>query len=284
MAKTAAILLNYNTWEEVLSLVIRLRSVLSKNELEIIVIDNASVNCSADKLGEKTRELDYSLIRANKNLGYAMGNNLGLKLAFEKKFDYAWIMNSDIEICDIKQTLLKLQEGFTRDVHIASVNPDIVDGSGRPYNRDSVRPSLWDMTLGMISYKNKGRNINSVEGYAPIYRPQGCCMMLDLRKLAEVGFLDENTFLYMEEPILAERLIRKGYTCVCCSDIKVIHYDGSTVKKSAPSAYIRKIRSQSFKYYLEEYREFNAFERWICCRFDSLKRYILDKKRQLAAK
>ncbi len=284
MPRTAAILLNYNSWEEVLAHAKCLRKALSRDELEIIVVDNASPDGSADEFKKRSSELDYYFVYAENNLGYAAGNNLGLKLALEKGYEYAWIMNSDIKISDVRRALLKLQEGFNKDVHIACVNPDIVDGSGHSYNRDSVRPSLWDMTLGMISYKNKGRKINSVDGYAPIYRPQGCCMMLDLKKLAEVDFLDENTFLYMEEPILAEKFIRRGYSCVCCSDVKVIHYDGSTVKRSAPSAYIRKVRSRSFKYYLEEYREFNAFERWLCCRFDALKRYILDKKKQLAAK
>ncbi len=284
MSKTAAVLLNYNSWEETLANISCLRRALSEEELEIIVIDNASPNESAKMLKNRSAELRYKFISAEKNLGYAAGNNIGLKLAFEKGYDYAWVMNSDIVIEDVKLTLSRLIEGFKKNSHIASVNPDIVDGAGHPYNRDAYRPSVWDMTLGMPFYKKKGRKIKSVGGYALVYRPQGCCMMLDLKKLSEVGFLDENTFLYMEELILAERFIRKGYRCVCCSDIKVIHHDGSTVKRSAPSKLIRKVRAESFRYYLENYREFNAIERWFCCRFDALKRFTLDKKRQLCRK
>lgn len=280
MARIAAILLNYNLWEETLAHISCLRGSLSREDMEIIVIDNDSPNESAKMLENKSDELEYIFIKAEKNLGYAAGNNIGLELAYKKHFDYAWVMNSDIVIEDVRLTMSKLINGFSKNRLIASVNPDIVDGAGHPYNRDAKRPSLWDMTLGMPFYRMRGRKIKSVGGYALVYRPQGCCVMIDLKKLNEIGFLDENTFLYMEELILAEKFLRVGYRCVCCNEIKVIHHDGSTVKKNAPSKFIRKVRAESFRYYLENYREFNFIERWMCCRFDALKRLILDVKRQ----
>lgn len=279
--KTAAILLNYNSWQETIAHITCLRVEMTKDELGIIVIDNASSDGSDGQLRKRASELDYIYITAEKNHGYAVGNNIGLRYALENGFSYAWVMNSDIVIEDVRQTLSKLLDGFKRNYSVAVINPDIVDGAGHPYNRDAVRPSVLDLTFGMPYYKKKGRVLKCKNGYAYVYRPQGCCMLLDLKKVAEVDFLDENTFLYMEELILAERFLRKGYRCACCSDVKVIHHDGSTVKRSAPSVYIRKVRAKSFRYYLEEYRDFNPFEVWMCCRFDALKRFVLDKKRQL---
>ncbi len=281
MSKTAAVLLNYNSGDETLNHISCLRKSLSRDEMEIIVIDNASTDGSSGILKDKAADLGYVFISSEKNGGYAAGNNIGLRLAMERGFDYAWVMNSDLTITDPQMTLSKLISGFSRNPKIAVVNPDIVDGAGHPYNRDSVRPGFWDLTLGMAAYKKKGRKIHSVNGYALVYRPQGCCMLLDLKKLAEVGFLDEGTFLYMEELILAERLLRKGYRCVCCTEVSVIHHDGSSVRRSAPSPFIRKVRAESFRYYLKNYREFNPIERWICCRFDAVKRFALDTKRQL---
>ncbi len=117
--------------------------------------------------------------------------------------------------------------------------------------------------------------MNDEGGYAFVYQPQGCCMMVDLKKMKEFSFMDENTFLYGEELILGERMIEKDYKCVCCLKCDVIHNHSKTVKSVLSKRRILKINNESLNYYMKNYRQFNAFQRYICLLFNSMKWLIL---------
>ena len=107
---------------------------------------------------------------------------------------------------------------FARDPAIAAVSPDIFAKDGYLFNRDAVKWNVWNMTLGMLAYKKAGRGEQEAKkGWLYTYRPQGCCMVLDVEKAVQADFLDEHTFLYYEEAILAERLLAQGFRCACCS-------------------------------------------------------------------
>ena len=142
--------------------------------------------------------------------------------------------------------------------------------------RDSIRPDFFDLTFGMLNYKKKGRKIEDRGGYSYIYRPQGCCMMVDLNKMNEIDYMDEHTFLYVEEPILAERLMQKNYKCACCIATSIIHNHSTTVKSVFAKNKIRKMNNESFKYYLKQYRKFNIVKTNICLFFNYLKLLMLD--------
>ena len=280
MKQVAAVLLNYMSWEETLEQAEFLRKNFHGDELEIIIVDNASPNESAVKLQAAAVD-KYIFLKSDRNGGYASGNNIGLRYAYEKGIEYAWIMNSDIEIRNPRELLEAMLMIFEKDKMVAVVNPDIVDGDGREYNRDSNRPSFWDLTLGMITYQKRGRKLKDRGGYAYVYRPQGCCMLLDLKKIKSIDYMDEKTFLYYEEYILSERLLRKGYRNACCFEYAVIHHDSVTVRGNNKSKQIRKYKADSFRYYLNEYRNFNGFEKWACCRFAEMKQLALDARRSL---
>ncbi|MCD7739595.1 MAG: glycosyltransferase family 2 protein [Lachnospiraceae bacterium] len=274
MSDTAVIILNYKTWEDTLEEIEQIHQKLSVPYQNVIVVDNHSPGESSERLSSKALEKGYTFLEADENRGYAAGNNIGLKAAGEKGYSYALILNNDILFTD-EDTLTKLRQIFRRDERVAVANPDIYSPDGYLYNRDAVRPSFFDLTLGMGRYREKGRQLQDLGGYGYIYRPQGCCMMVDLRKLCQVEYLDEHTFLYVEEPILAERLAKKGYVCACCTDTSVIHNHSRTVRTTLQKRQIRRIHNQSFAYYLREYREFNPGKRDICLMFQWLKLVIM---------
>lgn len=56
------------------------------------------------------------------------------------------------------------------------------------------KTNIFDYTIGANKYRKNGRQIQDLGGYAYIYRPQGCCMMVDLEKMDEVDYMDEHTF------------------------------------------------------------------------------------------
>ena len=267
---TSIILLNYNAWEDILNEIEIAHNTLGINYNDIIVIDNKSTDDSVLHLQNK----EFVFIESNKNYGYAKGNNIGLRYSYDKGYKYSLILNSDIVIGD-KELLNKLKKVLKNDDLIATVNPDIYSPNEYLYNRDAKRPTFFDLTLGMHRYKAVGRKIDIIDDYGYVYRPQGCCMLVDLKKMNDVDYFDENTFLYNEEIILAERLLKKGYRCACCVNAKVIHNNSVTIKKSFTKNDLIKIKQTGFKYYLIKYRKFNLAMIKICMFFNYLKLQFL---------
>lgn len=269
MNKVAVIILNYKTWEDTLDEAETVHNCCGVDYSNIIIVDNASPNESYKKLSEHIDD-GYVLLKSDKNGGYAAGNNIALRYAYEKGYRYAWILNNDIIIndSDIIKKMIRVME---KDSSVAVINPDIYSPEGHLFNRDAVRPSFFDLTIGMLLYKKKGRKLVDQGGYGYIYRPQGCCMLCDLKKMESVGFMDEHTFLYCEEIILAERLRKENYRCACCSESSVVHNHSKTVSSNIKKKEILKIKEESFKYYLREYRNYGVFRRCIASWFDILK-------------
>lgn len=274
MGSIAVIILNYMTWQETLKEVEAVRTVLADYPSEIIVVDNCSPNESAEKL-EQAAPGNYTFLRANSNSGYAAGNNIGLRYAAQKGHEYSWVLNNDIEFTD-PQVLSRLLSVFEKDSTIAVVSPDVYSPEGYLFNRDALKPSVWDMTFGMFAYKKKGRaEQEAKKGWLYTYRPQGCCMLLDNEKCAQADFMDEYTFLYCEEVILSERLAQKGFCCACCSQTQIIHNHSYTVRKALNKFKYVKANLRSFHYYIRKYRRFCLPVCWLCDLFFGLKVMLL---------
>ncbi len=272
--EVAVVILNYKSWRDTLNEIDMCHKEIGIDYENIIVVDNASPNESKEEL-EKNSQLGYRFIYSTENNGYASGNNIGLKYAFNNGYKYALILNNDILFND-KEFLKKLLEVVDKDNKLAVVNPDVYSPSGYLFNRDAKRPNLFDYTVGMYLYKKRGRKIQDIDKYGYVYRPQGCCMLVDLNKLNQVDYLDDSTFLYYEEVILAERLLNKGFRCACCTDTSIIHNHSTTVKSSFELNEIIKIKNKSFSYYLKEYRHYSNLKIKMCCAFNFLKEKCLN--------
>lgn len=272
--KTAIIILNYNSWKETLIEIQQCVEVLNHNYQDIIVIDNCSKNESGVELKKASKNLGFYFIQSNENKGYAFGNNIGLRYAFKKGYNSALILNNDIIFTD-NQLLSKMNSYLQKDPSLAIISPDIFSPSGYMFNRDSKRPTFFDFTLGMLNYRIRGRKIKDIGGYGYTYRPQGCCMLVKLEILNKVGYLDENTFLYCEEIIVAEKLLSQNYKCACCIDCRVIHDHSYTVNSVFKKKNIIKMKNKSFVYYLVNYRKFGFLKTFLCCLFNTLKLLLL---------
>jgi len=271
--KVAVIILNYKTWEDTLSEIASCVDVLDIDYKDIIVVDNASPNESAEKLQQESVIKGFSFLANSINRGYAFGNNVGMRYAYARNYKYALILNNDIIFSD-NNLIDKELEIFRKDNKIAVVNTDILSPEGYLYNRDAKRPTFFDYTFGALFYRLNGRKIDDLGGYAYIYRPQGCCMMVDLEKMDKIRYMDEHTFLYCEEPILAERLIKENYKCALCTTEQIIHNHSTTVSAEFDRKKRAKIITESFKYYLREYRHFNKIKTSLCLLFNNIKMRI----------
>ncbi len=91
--KLSVIIINYNTYNLTCKCI---QSVLNKTtgiSFEVILVDNASTECNPHLFKEKFPQIE--LINSNRNLGFAKGNNLGIKHA---KGKYILLLNSDVQL------------------------------------------------------------------------------------------------------------------------------------------------------------------------------------------
>ncbi|MCX7596938.1 MAG: glycosyltransferase family 2 protein, partial [Fischerella sp.] len=92
MAKVFVILLNWNGWQDTVKCIVSLKG-LSYPNYEIVVLDNASTNDSVEQI--RAAHPDVTLIETGANLGFAGGNNVGIRYALEHGAEYIWLLNND---------------------------------------------------------------------------------------------------------------------------------------------------------------------------------------------
>ena len=269
--KVLIVILNYGTYEMTINLIKELQADLEYENYDIMVVDNCSPNESAEVLEEKSQELNYIFYANKTNAGYAAGNNIGIRYGIDHGFDYSWILNNDVELRE-KNVLKHMVEIAENDSRIGCIGPMIytLDGSiCAPYCR---RPSFWSMTGGIGAEKKYRQQFIDKSG--EVYRVYGCCMLLKNSVMAAVDFMDERTFLYGEEDILAERMLSKGFVSYYDAEVSVTHKESSSMKQMSKNRKKLQIREtgKSLELYLKEYRRFPGIARWAC---KSVRRLII---------
>ena len=279
MNNIALILLNYNSWSLSIKFLNSLNKLKTFKNIYKIIVDNKSTNDSVEKLYNYANDSqNIKIISNNKNGGYAYGNNIGLRTAIELGFDYAIIVNNDIEFLDDNfiESALNI---FNSNKSIACVSPIVLLPNGKETNKNLIRKGVWYETFGSFKYKklsNKYERLTTKSGisYCINYRPQGCCMIVDLQKMKEINFLDEHTFLYMEESILAEKILNAGYLSVCSLENKIIHNHKSTTSSIFKKNKYLKIYLSSSYYYYKHYLRMNKLSILLCQLFNIIKIYV----------
>lgn len=257
------VILNYGTYDLTVSLINELRADLDYKNYSIMVVDNCSPNESAEVLKSKSKEMDFIFFANKTNAGYAAGNNIGIRYGIEHGFDYSWILNNDVELRE-RNVLSHMVEIAKMDERIGCIGPMIYSLSGEICGPYVNRPTLWSMTLGVVLEKRKRQRYIHVS--REVYRVYGCCMLLKSSVMALVDCMDERTFLYGEEDILAERMLAKGYISYYDADVSVTHKESTSMKRMSKNRKKLQINetSRSMEIYLKEYRSFSRLARWAC--------------------
>jgi len=261
--KVLIVILNYGTYEMTINLIKELQAELEYENYAIMVVDNCSPNDSAEILAAKSQEMNFIFYANKTNAGYAAGNNIGIRYGIENGFEYSWILNNDVELRE-KNVIQHMVEIAEKDERIGCIGPKIytLDGSiCAPYCR---RPSFWSMTGG-IGAEKKYRH-QFIDHSGEVYRVYGCCMLLKNKVMAAVDCMDERTFLYGEEDILAERMLAKNYISYYDADVSVTHKESASMKQMSKNRKKLQIREtgKSMELYLKEYRKFPIVARWAC--------------------
>ena len=188
-------------------------------------------------------------IRAHENKGYAAGNNIGLAYAIDQNdADYYWILNNDVVVePDSLSELIKkaaYYEKAGKKIGIIGAkimyyhSPELIQGAGGA----NFYPWTARQTVGIGAYeKDKGQYDKEVSFYFTL----GSCMLLNKKMIDEIGLLNEEYFLYYEEPDLAINAYKHKWLQGYAWKAKIYHKEGG----SSGGGTHRKDRASAFAEY-----------------------------------
>lgn len=262
--KTGIVLVNYNDYNTTQKFINQI--INYKNIDQIVVVDNASTDDSYKKL-QQIKHKKIVVLKNDSNKGYASGINLGSKYLIKKyKKCYIIVSNSDIEI-NREKDIDELIKVMKSDLSIAVVAPVIRQHIGDDKGWKITKP--WqDILLNLIyvhRYFNKKFIAYSDKYYhnkklVEVERVSGCFFIIQSEILEKIRYMDENTFLYYEENILATKLKRNHYRTILVQDIEVFHNHSVTIDKSINSLNKYKILKQSQLYFEKNYNNASKFD------------------------
>ena len=212
------LILNWNGWQDTVACVESCRQ-LTYPDFRVLVVDNGSHDGSEAVLRECLPEVE--VIQTGANLGFAGGNNAGIRHAMAQGAAYVWLLNNDTIVDpEALSALVRAAEG---DRAAGMVGSKIV------YHEDPRL--LWFAGAPLdpaCPHKLKHRGYNEVDhgqydDIAPSGYVTGCSLLARSAMIEEVGLLDESLFLYYEDVDWSIRAAVKRWGLVYCPQSVVRH-------------------------------------------------------------
>ncbi len=224
--KVFIVILNYNGRDVIKRC---LTSVFKVNypNFEVVLVDNNSTDGSLEEAKNHFSKANF--IKNEENLGFAAGNNVGIRFALERMADYVLVLNNDTEAD--KEFLSKLVESAESDEKIGVLSPVIFRGDTK---------EVW-FSGGAIDWpRMKVRHLSKVET-EDVYRSDfitGCSMLVKEEVFKKVGLFDEDFFLYWEDADFSLRAKRAGFKNVVVSSSWIYHYENSEKHKDSKTYWL----------------------------------------------
>ena len=213
------LILNYKSARLTKKLSIQVRNKFSNHNVNICVVNNDDDISDAEK-GDLI-EVSDDFISGHGNIGYACGNNKGIRLLASMS-DAIFVLNPDIEIKLLSSEFVTKQIPalLSSKFNVGSIH---VNGVA---DYDSGR--LFDLLFPFFSRSLKGGSKTAVS--RELYRFHGCAFVINCHRLdASAEFFDESTFLYYEEQIAVKKM---GYRTVSLTGMTVDHVGSVTVNET----------------------------------------------------
>ena len=223
--RPAAVVVNHDAGDELLACVASLRA---EGVAEIVVVDNASSDGSADRL--QAADPDVHVLRAGRNLGYGAAANRGVEVTVA---ELVLVSNPDLVVHP--GALAELVAALEADAALAIAGPQLLETDGTRYPSARRFPSWADAAghtlLGLVAPDNRfTRRYRMMElsgdGVRRVDWVSGACFLARRAPLAELGGFDEGYFMYFEDVDLCWRAHRAGYGVAYVPAATVTHLQG----------------------------------------------------------
>ncbi|GIH04543.1 hypothetical protein Rhe02_26100 [Rhizocola hellebori] len=220
----AAVILNWNCAQDTLRCV---RAVASGSVVpQIVVVDNGSHDSSVADLSASGE--GFSLVRLDRNLGYAGGMNAGIHHARDNGAKWVWLLNADsVPSPSALENLAKHTGDYSVLASLQVTSADPADPQADSYlvaarlNNGRVRP----LRCGGCDAR-----IHEVDVVT------GASLFADADAIARAGMFDERFFHYKEEFDLVRRIALDGGRVGLACGSKVWHQRGGSLRGASPRA------------------------------------------------
>jgi len=220
--KVSVIILSWNRKGDTLETI---GSLLKSNtdgfELEVMIVDNDSTDGSIEALKELRKGNPKIKIIFNKeNLGFAEGNNVGMKNALSHGFDYIALLNDDTFVDkDLIKNIILEHKKYS---DAGAISAKIYFAKGfefkQKYKKEDLGNVIWyaggDIDWANIYGSNHGVDEvdkGQFDETREVDFATGCFVMYKAKALKEVGLYDKRFFAYMEDADHAQRLKKSGW-------------------------------------------------------------------------
>jgi hypothetical protein len=267
------VIVSWNTADMLASCLTSIFQNQGSVDIEVIVVDNSSIDGSPQMVRMKFPQV--RLIESQKNLGFASGNNLGIR---QSKGRYLLLLNPD--------TLIK-PEALAILLDFMDTHSDVGGAGARLLNPDgslqyscSPVPSLSREFLRMFRLPGiRSDGYYSMEAWG-VKQPRavdvllGACLMVRREALDQVGLLDEQYFMYSEEVDLCSRLRRFSWNLFWVPQAEVIHFGGQSTRQASADMFMRLYESK-LRYFRKNYGQIHALAYKLLLMASSLIRLLL---------
>lgn len=217
-------ILNFNSKEQTIRCLDSINNLKADGfNLNVVLVDNGSskeLSLEEDFLSP----ISLRIIKAEENLGFAEGHNLGIRYAFGNGADYILILNNDATLKE--DAVFEMINTAEEEKSALVVVPKIYFIKGHEYHKGRYKESElgkvfwyaggridWQNVIGLhrgVDQVDKGQYDKKEETeYAT-----GCCMLLKRKAIDEIGGFDKDYFLYYEDGDLSQKVTRKGYKII----------------------------------------------------------------------
>jgi GT2 family glycosyltransferase len=243
MADLSIIIVNWNTKEYLLPC---LREIFERGQgmsREVILVDNGSRDGSGDEV--KKAFPSVHVIQNKENLGFAKAVNQGLKNSSGR---YILLLNPDTQVKNAAtERLVSFMDGYS-DAAVAGAQ--LLNADGSKQNSIANFPSLASELLNKSllrwlfpkKFPGKGRNYSEPFEVDSVI---GACMMVRREAMNQVGLLDEDYFLFLEETDWCYRMRKAGWKIYHVPQAEVYHSQGKSAEKERKRAKVEYYRSRN---------------------------------------
>jgi len=238
------IIVNYNTKAPLSKTLEAIHKNLKDLDYEIVVVDNASSDGSAESI--KKYYPSVKLIALDYNAGFAKGNNEGARHASGR---YLLILNHDTYAPKGSvEKLITIKKSFPEYGIVAPLifNPDksLQLSWGKDLHIFSELFLKYFLEkLFRIHFKLKKGEVSRNVDWA-----SGACFLIERELYERIGGFDENFFIYIEDADLGRRIRRLGYQIHLTSEVDIIHYLGQSTSKYPRRSLLEAKKSQLYYY------------------------------------
>ncbi|KIC19922.1 glycosyltransferase family 2 protein [Leisingera sp. ANG-Vp] len=224
------VIVNWNTRDLLRDCLQSVEAGRASLKLEILVVDNASSDASAEMV--RSEFPGVHLIENRKNLGFAAGNNVALRRA---KGRIVMLLNTDTLVHG--GVLAEAVAWMDAHPDTGVIGPRVLNSDGSVQPSCSAFPSLKHLTMQALgltriarwdSYRMTGWDRSSELNVDVI---SGAAMFVRRKAIEEVGLLDETFFFYGEETDWCHRFASAGWRLVFVPIPEVTHFGGGAVGK-----------------------------------------------------